>query len=103
MSFNGDLDNLMSAGPTPNAISKIKNNHPKGWEPRIEYDPSTGGEFISSARSPIETNPDEIALLQEFQLDPEKWSITTLRRSKWQRWDGEWLESFRCGFVPKSL
>lgn len=39
-------------------------------------------------------------LLAEFQLDPDRWRITNLRRSRWQRYDGEWLEAYRCTFAP---
>ena len=72
---------------------------PSGWEPSIEYD-STGGTLVSTPRVPVADEPDHAELLAEFQLDPTKWRITGLRRSKWQRWDGEWLESFRASFVP---
>lgn len=77
-----------------------KKDIPKGWEPTVEYD-SNGG-VLTSAPKPIGVEPDHAELLAEFELDPAKWRITNLRRSKWQRWDGEWLESFRATFVPKS-
>lgn len=73
---------------------------PKGWEPNIEYD-ATGGTLVSTPRTAGD-EPDHAELLAEFELDPTKWQITGLRRSKWQRWDGEWLESFRATFIPKS-
>lgn len=71
---------------------------PSGFEPGIEYDAS-GGVLRSLPRTPGD-EPDHAELLAEFELDPAKWRITSLRRSKWQRWDGEWLESFRATFVP---
>jgi predicted phosphodiesterase len=71
---------------------------PKGWEPVIDYD-ATGG-FLVSQPKPTGQEPDHAELLAEFELDPAKWRITNLRRSKWQRWDGEWLESFRATFIP---
>ena len=71
---------------------------PAGFEPGIEYD-SSGGVLRSIPR-PAGDEPDHAELLAEFELDPQKWRITGLRRSKWQRWDGEWLESFRATFVP---
>jgi predicted phosphodiesterase len=74
---------------------------PKGWEPSIEYD-ATGGTLTSTPRQVTEIEPDHEALLKDFDLDPTKWNVTSLRRSKWQRWDGEWLESFRATFVPNS-
>jgi len=79
---------------------RVAKEIPKGWEPSIEYDAS-GGILTSVPRTAGE-EPDHAELLAEFELDPQKWRITGLRRSKWQRWDGEWLESFRATFVPKS-
>lgn len=73
---------------------------PAGFEPGIEYD-AAGGVLRSTPRA-AGTEPEHAELLAEFELDPTKWRITTLRRSKWQRWDGEWLESFRATFVPTS-
>lgn len=73
---------------------------PAGYEPGIEYD-TTGGTLRSVPRV-AGGEPDHAELLAEFELDPAKWRITGLRRSKWQRWDGEWLESFRATFVPNS-
>jgi predicted phosphodiesterase len=73
---------------------------PAGFEPGIEYD-SSGG-ILRSIPRPAGDEPDHAELLAEFELDPAKWRITGLRRSKWQRWDGEWLESFRATFVPNS-
>jgi len=74
---------------------------PSGFEPGIEYDAS-GGVLKSIPRNATGDEPDHAELLAEFDLDPAKWRITGLRRSKWQRWDGEWLESFRATFVPSS-
>lgn len=101
MSLSDDLDALKSAGPTEQYIRAAKGNYPKGWEPRIEYDPSQGGELISSARAASESNPDEAELFAEFELDPDRWTVVNLRRSRWQRHDGEWLEAFRCTFAPR--
>lgn len=73
---------------------------PKGWEPAVEYD-NTGGTLTSTPRA-LGDEPDHAELLAEFELDPQKWQITSLRRSKWQKFDGEWLEAFRATFIPKS-
>ena len=73
---------------------------PAGFEPGIEYD-SSGG-ILRSIPRPAGDEPDHAELLAEFELDPAKWRITGLRRSKWQRWDETWLESFRATFVPNS-
>ena len=73
---------------------------PAGFEPGIEYD-SSGG-ILRSIPRPVGDEPDHAELLAEFELDPAKWRITGLRRSKWQSFNGDWLESFRATFVPNS-
>lgn len=79
---------------------RVAKSIPAGFEPGIEYDAS-GGVLRSVPRTPG-NEPDHAELLAEFELNPKAWRITGLRRSKWQRWDGEWLESFRATFVPQS-
>lgn len=83
-----------------NQHKRVQKSIPKGWEPTVEYD-ATGGTLTSTPRT-VGDEPDHAELLAEFELDPQKWRITNLRRSKWQRWDGEWLESFKATFVPKT-
>lgn len=71
---------------------------PKGWEPVIDYNESGG--FLTSTPRPASNEPDHAELLAEFELDPNKWRITSLRRSKWQTFNGDWLQAFRATFVP---
>lgn len=101
MSISEDLDTLITAGPSDQYVRSGKANYPKGWEPRVEYDPTSGGEFVSSPRNADDTSPDEAMLFAEFELDSERWTIVNMRRSRWQRHDGEWLEAFRCTFAPR--
>ena len=96
MSLTDDLSKLGDDEQRKRVAKSI----PAGFEPGIEYD-STGG-VLKSVPRPVGDEPDHAELLAEFELDPTKWRITGLRRSKWQRWDGEWLESFRATFVPSS-
>ncbi len=96
MSLTDDLSKLGDDEQRKRVAREI----PKGFEPGIEYD-STGG-VLKSVPRPAGDEPDHAELLAEFELDPAKWRITGLRRSKWQRWDGEWLESFRATFIPSS-
>jgi hypothetical protein len=79
---------------------RIARDIPKGWEPSVEYDAAGG--ILTSVPRTAGDEPDHAELLAEFELDPTKWRITGLRRSKWQRWDGEWLESFRANFIPQT-
>jgi predicted phosphodiesterase len=96
MSLTDDLSKLGNDEQRKRERKEI----PAGFEPGIEYD-SSGG-ILRSIPRPAGNEPDHAELLAEFELDPAKWRITGLRRSKWQRWDGEWLESFRATFVPNS-
>ena len=96
MSLKDDLSKLGDDEQRKRVAKSI----PAGFEPGIEYD-SSGG-VLRSVPRPAGNEPDHAELLAEFELDPAKWRITGLRRSKWQRWDGEWLESFRATFVPSS-
>jgi predicted phosphodiesterase len=71
---------------------------PEAWRPRLEVD-EKGGFFVSTPQA----NPvgDVVDLLSEFDLDPEQWTVTGVRRSKWQRYDEEWLHSYRVNVVPR--
>jgi hypothetical protein len=90
-----DLNKLSKQG------SDKKTAPPKeAWRPQLELD-ADGGYFVSSPRTqPIE---NAVELLEEFDLDPNSWIITNVRRSKWQTYHGEWLESYRVSLKPTSM
>ena len=92
------LASLVSPGPNGSDIKQL--NTPEVWRPRMEVGPE-GGFIVSTAR-PTAEMPDAITILEEFKLDPEHWTITSLRRGQWQKFDGEWLESVRINVVPSS-
>lgn len=80
--------------------SDIRNNNtPESWKPRLEVDETSGGYLISKPRNAGEI-PDAVELLKEFDLDPTAWRVTGLRRSRWQKYDGDWLEAARVTIVP---
>ncbi len=99
--MSDDLDALIATGPH-SAVTRNTPKYPKGWEPKIDYDLENGGTFTTAPRVASDANPDEVALLKEFELQPDLWRVTNFRRSRWQRHDGEWLESFRCTFAPSN-
>lgn len=70
----------------------------EAWRPRLELGPD-GGFLVSTPRTAAET-PDAAALLAEFDLDPQAWQVVSVRKSRWQRYDGEWLEAFRATLQP---
>jgi len=86
------LENLDNRG------SDRRNTPPKeAWRPQLELD-SDGGYFVSTPRTQPVENATE--LLAEFDLNPNDWIITGVRRSKWQTYHGEWLESYRVNVKP---
>jgi predicted phosphodiesterase len=72
----------------------------ESWRPHLDIDPDKGGYFVSSPRTP-EESPDHAELLAEFDLNPDDWRVLNVRRSKWQSFNGEWLEAFRVNIAPK--
>ncbi len=79
------------------------------WTPGIDYD-QNGGELRTPARPVLREvaaeaqDPDEAELFAEFGLDPQKWQITNLRRSRWESGvSGNWLEAYRASFAPRSV
>lgn len=89
-----DLTALGSRG------SDKKQAAPKeAWRPQLELD-ADGGYFVSSPRT--QPPADQAELLAEFDLNPNDWIVTNVRRSKWQKYDGDWLESYRVTLKPAS-
>lgn len=73
---------------------------PKGWQPQAEYG-ADGGHIVTSPR-PAGEEPEPEALFAEFpDIDPDRWDVKDVRRSRWQAADGTWLEAFRVAFIPR--
>lgn len=96
MSLGDDLESLASPGVSGSDHKKI--GTPEGWRPRMELG-SDGGFLISHAHRANEI-PDAADLLAEFDLDPTQWVVTGVRKSRWQRYDGEFLEAARLTIAP---
>ncbi len=90
------LASLVTPGPSGSDTRAA--NQPESWKPRMEVDESGG--FLVSTPRPAGEIPDGRQLLQEFELDPDAWSIVSLRKSRWQTHSGEWLEAFRATLKP---
>ena len=79
--------------------SEVKrNNTPPEWRARLEID-TTGGYLVAPPRADG-TMPDAEDLLREFNLNPAEWEIVSVRQGKWQKFDGEWLETRRINIKP---
>ena len=74
---------------------------PEAYKARLDI--GDDGGFIQSIPYPSGQVPDAKDILQSFDLDPLQWVVTGLRRSKWQRYDGEFLESHRITVVPVAV
>ena len=74
---------------------------PEDWRPRMDLDTLKGGFVIGSPKAAGEVL-DANTVLDEFGLSSEEWCITSMRRGKWQKYDGDWLESVRVNLVPAS-
>lgn len=92
---------MKAAGPTGPQHSPQRKPYPDGWQPRMEVDDTDGGFVVSKPQLvAAATLSDHRAVLDEFGLDPAQWSVEHVRRSRWQRWDGEWLEAVRLSILP---
>lgn len=65
----------------------------------MDIDSSKGG-FVISSPKPEGEFTDATTVLQDFGLDPNEWTVSSMRRGKWQRYDGEFLESIRVNLIP---
>ena len=99
MSLSDKLQKLVSPGTSGSDIKSL--NIPEDWRPRMDVDSSKGGFVISKPR-PSSEMPDASEVLQEFGLDPNEWTVSSMRRGKWQRYDGEFLESVRVNLTPNN-
>ena len=72
---------------------------PENWQPRMDVDMEKGGYLVSVPRKEG-NSPDADEILVEFNLNPDDWKVTGVRKSKWQTFNGEWLEAYRVSVVP---
>lgn len=80
------LENL---GPAPKVETPI------GWKPAVEFD-GTEGQAITGG---LTSAPDFYEFLADAGFDPGKYEVIgEPRTSRWQRYDGEWLTSYKFRF-----
>ncbi len=97
MTISDRLEDMSRPGKSGSDIRHT--NTPEEWRPRLDVDESKGG-FVVSKPRPAGEVPDSKTILEEFDLDPNAWSVSSLRRSRWQTYSGEWLESVRVNLLP---
>lgn len=77
------------------SLSNGSQASPAGWKPSVEFDGENG---TATTRGEL-SQPDFEQYLIEAGFDPEKIEIVgNPRTSRWQRYDGEWLTSWRFSF-----
>ena len=91
------LSEFENVGPTSPDSKRV--NIPKGWEARTEYD-NHGGYLVTKPREATADDPAAQEMFDQFNMNPDLWRITGIRRSNWQNHAGEWLEAFRVSFIP---
>jgi hypothetical protein len=96
MSIKDDFNEFTKAGQE--GSDNIMKDIPDAWRPRSEI--GNDGGFIVSTPRPDGNTPGAEEIIREANLNPEEWAVTSHRRSRWQRYDGEWLESFKISVVP---
>jgi predicted phosphodiesterase len=97
MGLGDTLKDLASPGKSGSDMKAL--NTPESWRPRMEIDTAQGG-FIVSEPSASGQPQDARQILEDFDLSPDDWEITSVRRGKWQKYDGEYLESLRVNVIP---
>lgn len=97
MSLSEKLEKLRSPGQSGSDIRVTKT--PEDWRPRMDLDTARGGFIVGTPRAAGEVT-DASTVLEEFGLSPQEWCVTSMRRGKWQKYDGDWLESVRVNLVP---
>jgi predicted phosphodiesterase len=100
MGLSDRLADLSSPGKQGSDIKNL--NTPESWRPRMDVDDSSGGFIISEPRTPGQPQ-DARQILEDFDLNPDDWNVTSIRRGKWQKYDGEYLESLRVNVVPNRV
>jgi len=97
--FTDKLASLVSPGPSG---SDSKNtNTPESWKPRMEV--GSDGGFVVSTPRPAGEVPDQKQILEDFDLDPSSWTVSSYRKSRWQSANGEWLEAYRLSLTPAAV
>jgi len=90
---------MVAAGPTGPQHNPGRKSYPDGWQPRSEVDDVDGG-FVVSKPMPVGHTGDHRAVLDEFGLNPDEWSIERVKRTRWQKYDESWLEAVRISILP---
>ncbi len=86
-------------------LDRLRSPYPNGrkpewagttWTPSFTTESDDEGEVRSVPHAIAgDAEPDDAAMLTEVGLDATVWQVMTRRESRWQRFDGEWLQAFK--------
>jgi hypothetical protein len=99
MSLADDYDSIIQT--SNQGSDKVNKSIPDAWRPRSEI--GTEGGFVVSTPRPDGNTPGAEDILREANLNPEEWAVVSHRRSRWQTFNGDWLESFRVRSASKAI
>jgi predicted phosphodiesterase len=94
------LEELASPGQI--GSDRRSNETPEAWRARMDIDHTSGG-FVVSTPRPVGNSADAESILKEFGLDPKSWRVTSVRQSKWQTFNEDWLEAYKVSVVPSDF
>lgn len=100
MGLSERLEALASPGKNGSDFKVL--NTPENWRPKVDVDSISGG-YVISQPAAVGALPDATAILEQFEMNPDDWTVTSVRRGKWQKYDGEFLESLRVNIIPSTL
>jgi hypothetical protein len=95
MSLKDDFNNFMKTNRGSDDVTK---DVPETWRPRSEI--GTEGGFLITTPRATGNLPDHREAMVEAGLNPDEWEVISVRRGRWQKFDGEWLESLRVNVQP---
>jgi len=100
LGISDKLKSLASPGTSGSDIKSL--NTPENWRSKMDVDDMLGG-YVISQPAEVGNLPDAKQILIDFDMNPEDWTVTSVRRGKWQKYDGEYLESLRINIVPTRI
>lgn len=100
MGLSDRLEQLASPGKSGSDFKTL--NTPENWRSKMDVDDVSGG-FVISSPKPAGQPQDARQILEDFDMDPDAWEVTSVRRGKWQKYDGEYLESLRINILPRGV
>ncbi len=86
MNLSEKLEKYRMPGQSGSDVRVTKT--PEDWRPSMDLDTAKGG-FVVGTPRPEGAATDATTALDEFGLSADEWSVTSMRRGKWQRYDGD--------------